>query len=366
MVGTAFIILAATATLVTSQRNPSISYISEDTTADIGGTAELKCSVQFAGTYPVIWIKKAGSSGIGGNSKDVIISTKSILIARESRFALRHDPGSSTYTLQISDIQETDQATYECRCQINLQTSVSGTVRLSVRLPPVISDNSTRSVIASEKERVVLSCYATGFPPPEITWRRDNNALLPTGSSIYRGNVLIIHNIKKEDRGMYYCVATNGVSKGSKRNVAVEVEFPPVINVPRPKVHQALQYDMDLECLVEAYPAPRITWLKDDIVLNNNQHNKMSDFTTTDQTTDSTLRVLSVERKQYGSYTCRASNRLGIAEAQLQLLETYSPVCPPACNASAASRLVLSAGALAAALVAALAAALAARPAARR
>ena len=48
----------------------------------------------------------------------------------------------------------------------------------------------------------------------------------------------MIHNLKKEDRGMYYCVATNGVTEGTRRNVAVEVEFPPVISVPRPDVRQ--------------------------------------------------------------------------------------------------------------------------------
>ncbi|KAF0294269.1 Lachesin [Amphibalanus amphitrite] len=319
---------------VSAQRNPEISYISQDVVADIGGTAELKCSVQFAGSFPVLWIKKGKEYGDEDEQKDVLISTNSILLARESRFALRHDPESTTYTLQISDIQDTDQATYECRCQINLQTSV----------------------IAGEKQRVELHCHATGFPPPEITWRRDNNALLPTGSAIYRGNVLVIHNIKKEDRGMYYCVATNGVSEGSRRNVAVEVEFPPVISVPRPTLRQALQYDMDLECLVEAYPPPRITWLKEDIVINDNSHYKMTTFTTTDQTTDSNLRVLSVEYKQYGQYTCRASNRLGIAEAQIQLTESYEPVCPPACNVYGGTGAVLpSVTALATALVAAVA-----------
>lgn len=359
--GVALLLLTVVAT-VWSERHPEIAFISKQIVADIGGTAELKCSVQFAGKYPVMWIKKAGGLGSGSLVQDVLISTDAILVARESRFALRHDPESTTFTLQISDIQDTDQATYECRCQINLQTSISGTADLTVRLPPVISDNSTRSVIAAERKRVELQCYATGFPTPEITWRRDNNALLPTGSAIYRGNVLVIHNIKKEDRGMYYCVATNGVTEGSRRNVAVEVEFPPVISVPRPTVRQALQYDMDLQCLVEAYPPPRITWLKEDIVINNNQHYKMSTFTTTDQTTDSNLRVITMEYKQFGGYTCRASNRLGIAEAKVELTESYEPVCPPACNVyGGVATLLPSGAALAAAILAALAAVGAAR-----
>jgi len=86
------------------------------------------------------------------------------------------------------------------------------------------------------------------------------------------GNILRIKSVKKEDRGTYYCVADNGVSKGDRRNINVEVEFAPVITVPRPRLGQALQYDMDLECHIEAYPPPAIVWTKDDIQLANNQH----------------------------------------------------------------------------------------------
>ena len=35
--------------------------------------------------------------------------------------------------------------------------------------------------IASEGQAVQMDCYAAGYPTPSITWRRENNALLPTG-----------------------------------------------------------------------------------------------------------------------------------------------------------------------------------------
>lgn len=78
--------------------------------------------------------------------------------------------------------------------------------------------------------------------------------------------------ITKEDRGTYYCVAENGVGRGARRNIAVEVEFAPVITVSKRRLGQALQYDMDLECHVEAYPPPAIVWLFNGVQLINNQH----------------------------------------------------------------------------------------------
>lgn len=138
--------------------------------------------------------------------------------------------------------------------------------------------------------------------------------------------------MKKEDRGTYYCVADNQVSKGDRRNVNLEVEFAPVISVPRPRLGQALQYDMDLECHIEAYPPPAIEWVKDEIQLSNNQHYSISHFATADEFTDSTIRVITIEKRQYGDYVCRATNKLGQAEAKVNLFETVIPVCPPACG----------------------------------
>lgn len=313
---------------VYAQRSPTISYISQEQIKDIGGTVELHCSVQYAQEYPVLWMKVDHTS----NSYILPISTGSSLILHDSRFALRYDQASSTYTLQIKDIQETDAGFYQCQVLISVSNKIAAEVELQVRRPPIISDNSTRSIVVSEGEAVQLECYAGGYPPPRISWRRENNAILPTGGSIYRGNRLKIKQIRKEDRGTYYCVAENGVGRGNKRNIAVEVEFKPVVTVPRPRLGQALQYDMDLECHIEAYPPPAITWHKDGIQLSNNQHYSISHFATADEFTDTTIRVITIEKRQYGNYMCKAANKLGSDEDYVELFETVIPVCPPACG----------------------------------
>lgn len=165
------VMLMATVTL--AQRTPTISYITQEQIKDIGGTVEFDCSVQYAKEYSVIWTKTDGDS--------VFLSTGSTLVIKDSRFSLRHDPNSSTYKLQIKDIQETDAGTYTCQVVISVVHKVTADVKLSVRRPPVISDNSTQSVVASEGSAVQMECYASGYPTPTITWRRENNAILPTG-----------------------------------------------------------------------------------------------------------------------------------------------------------------------------------------
>ncbi|XP_044017946.1 lachesin isoform X2 [Aphidius gifuensis] len=315
-----FVILLTFFHTITCQRTPTISYISQEQIKDIGGTVELQCSVQYGQDYPVLWIK-ANKGGLD----QLPLSTRTSLIIRDSRFALRYDTATSTYTLQIKDIQETDAGHYQCQVFVSLNSRISAEVELQVRRPPFISDNSTRSTVVSEGQPVTLECYAGGFPQPKISWRRENNAILPTGGSTYKGNVLKIPSVKKEDRGTYYCVAENGVGRGARRNINVEVEFSPVITAPRPRLGQALQYDMDLECHVEAYPPPAIIWLKDGQQLANNQHQRISHFATADEYTDTTIRIITIEKRQYGDYVCRAENKLGTDETKVELFETLIP-----------------------------------------
>lgn len=323
LLGLAFVISAAIA-----QQNPSISFISKERVVNIGDTIDLHCSVQYSRGYPVIWAKIDREDP----SRNLFISRGSSLSIPDNRYSIRHDEASSTFTLQLSKIQEVDTGTYQCQVVIGTTSRVTADVKVQVNIPPIISDNSTRSVITSSGATVHLYCYANGFPTPHISWRRENNDLLPTGGAVYRGNILTIHNITKNDRGTYYCIADNGVGRGAKRNVGVEVEFAPQVTVGRPRYMQALQHDQDLQCHVEAFPSPSIVWLKDGYQLNDNKNYRISEFSTAHEFTDTILRVNNIEKRGYGKYVCKAINKLGSDQKETELFETTNPICPPACD----------------------------------
>lgn len=145
--------------------------------------------------------------------------------------------------------------------------------------------------------------------------------------------MLKIDSVRKEDRGAYYCVADNGGGEPARHIINLQVEFAPVIVVPRPRLAQALQYDMDLRCHIDAYPKPNIVWMRDNVTLANNQNYNISHFSTDDESThDSTLRVIAIQKEQYGDYICKAVNKLGEAEQKVHLFENAIPICPPACG----------------------------------
>lgn len=177
LIATLALALCGLANFSSAQRTPSISYITQEQIKDIGGSVELQCSVQYAQDYNVVWIKQTGD-----RFDSVFISNSASLVLKDSRFALRYDVSSSTYTLQIKDLQETDAGRYECQVILSLANKIRASVDVQVRRPPIISDNSTQSIVASEGRSVQMECYAGGYPTPTITWRRENNAILPTGA----------------------------------------------------------------------------------------------------------------------------------------------------------------------------------------
>jgi len=313
-------------------RRPTISFITQpEIVTDIGGDIEMKCTVNYAFDYPVLWYKLNSIN----RQNDLLVSRgTTIILKKDPRFSVDLDKSTSTYTLKIRDIQETDGSTYQCQVLISLRDIVKADVPLIVRRPPIISDNSTRSIVSYEGQTVELRCYASGYPLPDIYWRRQNNAPLPTNSSTFKGNILRFESIKKEHRGTYYCVATNVVGRGARRNIDVEVEFKPTIRIQQRRMEQMIGFDQQLECHIEAYPPPSVRWyrLNDNKEINNNQHYKVSHFAFDDEYTDTTLRIITVEKKQYGNYSCTAENRLGKAGGHVELFESVQKICPPACD----------------------------------
>ena len=81
---------------------------------------------------------------------------------------MRYDTASATYTLQIKDVQRTDEAIYQCEIQVSTTNKVTKYVNLKVSQPPVILDNSTRSVVVQEGQEAELLCDAAGAPKPQV------------------------------------------------------------------------------------------------------------------------------------------------------------------------------------------------------
>lgn len=328
---TVFLAITLIKLILLVEANPTITFITKDQIVNIGDELELRCNLADSEGYSIGWTRIDTNSA---PSRVTTIARGTSLDVPSDRFHTSFDTRQSQYSLRINQINENDAGVYQC--QIAQGTSMPQTARTNVfvRIPPTIGDNSTRSVITSVGSDIQMQCYANGYPQPTISWRRNKNFLIPIngGVAIHRGNTLSLKNITKEDRGTYYCVADNGVSPGARRGISVEVEFRPVVRVGQIRYEQALQYDSDLHCSIEAFPSPAISWVKDGHELSNNQHYSVAIFDTSSEFSQTTLRVKKIEKRQYGVYLCRAANKFGVSEAEVRLDETANVVCPPACD----------------------------------
>ena len=57
-------------------------------------------------------------------------------------------------------------------------------------------------------DTLTLNCSATGDPRPVISWKRQG-ATLPVGRSQRTNDALVIRDLKEQDAGNYFCVATS-------------------------------------------------------------------------------------------------------------------------------------------------------------
>lgn len=282
----------------------------------IGESVQLNCTVKDADLFTVSWSKKSRT-----NPAEIFMFTMaSSLTIKDPRFSIYYDANTTTYSLSISQIEQTDTGIYECMIIMSLSEKVTSTVELLVRHPPTISDKmTTPSATVAEHQPASLTCNAEGYPRPTITWRRAKNGIMPAGGHIAAGNVLKIQATRREDRGTYICMASNDVGKPVQKSISLEVEFAPKISVPRPKVAQALDYDISLECTVEAHPAPSVTWMRNNETLYNGDDFKISHLASADGVTSSALTIEAIESEMFGDYWCHASNKMGKAEARVNV-----------------------------------------------
>ena len=59
--------------------------------------------------------------------------------------------------------------------------------------PAVIMGSTTNTVSVKEKEHVNMTCSATGYPTPNVTWVRVNAGLLPTGELRHMVGTAAVH-----------------------------------------------------------------------------------------------------------------------------------------------------------------------------
>ncbi|XP_059223212.1 uncharacterized protein LOC106086339 [Stomoxys calcitrans] len=206
---------------------------------------------------------------------------------------------------------------------------------LDVVIPPdFVSEDTSSDVIVPEGSAVRLTCRARGYPEPIVTWRReDGNEIVLKDSvgtktlvSSYRGEVLKLAKISRNEMGSYLCIASNGVPPSVSKRISLSIHFHPVIQVPNQLVGAPLGTDVQIECHVEAFPKSINYWIKDtgEMIVSSLKYH-VQEASKSMYETKMTLIVRKFLKDDVGSYRCIAKNSLGEVDSSIRLYEIPGP-----------------------------------------
>lgn len=301
-------------------QEPEFSEPIPNVTVAVGRDASLPCVVEHLGTYKVAWVHI---------DREMVLTIHHHVITRDHRISVSHN-NHKNWLLHIRNVQEQDSGYY--MCQINTTPMKSQVGYLEVVVPPDIMDqeSSSSTVRVREGTNVSLTCKASGYPEPSISWRREDNKPIGLGRKqvpSWEGEVLNVTKVSRVHMGAYLCIASNGVPPSVSKRIMLDVEFSPMIWIPNQLVGAPSGTDVLLECHTEAFPKSINYWARDSGMLMTNTKYETLEVDSL-YTIHMKLKIKRLHAKDFGTYKCVAKNNLGETEGSIGLYELHPPTRP--------------------------------------
>ncbi|XP_069047287.1 obscurin isoform X22 [Lepisosteus oculatus] len=170
-----------------------------------------------------------------------------------------------------------------------------------------------------------LSCTIVGNPVPAVNWEKGKQNITSGGrfKTVEDGDVyrLTIYELTLDDSGQYICRAKNTVGEAYAA-VTLQVGFPsdlverPPTFVEKPvSTRVSLGDDVKFYCRVLAHPEPTFTWEKDGRYVGESSRFKINS-----DSESTSLNIQCARSIDSGTFTCRAQNSVGRAQAAAALV----------------------------------------------
>lgn len=244
-------------------------------------------------------------------------------------------PTQFTWRLRIKSIHPSQEGIYFCFVYAILQSKIQSKRFIKVYTPPTLDPEQTSSdmTVREGDEDVILMCNATGRPQPTIEWRKQGGKPLPSGGVMYQGAKLAIPVVRYNHRGIYYCQAMNKM-KTIRREIELKVKFRPHVAVAKSNIEQAVGYQIELQCFIEANPHPKdidLKWIRTrpgegvkTISVSDNDYTVNKIAGAFNRLTYELI-FRSVRENDFGNYECNVKNQEGSGSATVRLEQTDIP-----------------------------------------
>ncbi|KFQ03712.1 Neurofascin, partial [Leptosomus discolor] len=216
-------------------------------------------------------------------------------------------------TIVFRDTQIGSSAVYQCNASNEHGYLLANAFVSVLDVPPRILAPRNQLIKVIQNNRTRLDCPFFGSPIPTLRWFKNGqgNTLDGGNYKAHENGSLEMNMARKEDQGIYTCVATNILGK-AEAQVRLEVKDPTrIVRGPEdqvvkrgsmPRLHCRIKHDPTLKLTV--------TWLKDDAPLYMGNRMKKE---------DDGLTIYGVAEKDQGDYTCVASTELDKDSAKAYL-----------------------------------------------
>ncbi|CAM1303012.1 Uncharacterised protein g3437 [Pycnogonum litorale] len=227
--------------------------------------------------------------------------------------------------LQIHKLNAADNnGNYTCVAENDAGQSRQ-TVNIIISVPPRWTITPTDVKIAVT-EVLRLHCSAEGHPQPKIRWMKmrgsklvelkndDNNHKYPNGT-------LQKFPLRKQDSGIYRCIASNNVPSDLVKQVNVNIGEPPVIkNLTKENYGK----EVVLTCVISSEELAGIKWTKDDKIIPKESVLKIVNK---DGVITSRVKILNtIKYSANEKIFCQATNDYGTSEESINLYDAVNSV----------------------------------------
>ncbi|KAK1785530.1 hypothetical protein P4O66_018890 [Electrophorus voltai] len=209
-------------------------------------------------------------------------------------------------TITVATIE--NDGVYNCTATNSAGTDIVS-VKVVMKDGPEISCRKHITVL--ENEEVEPNCTAEGFPPPEVTWFKEEE------------RVYFPQRMQRANAGKYILVAVNNST--SNHTLEIEVQYSPsdIMGLNDQSVTQGSK--VDLNCTSSAWPRPDYKWI----------HHPEPNVRIVSEDGVSKLSIASASGNNMGTYTCIASNTLGKTNLTVRVdVQGAEALCPLIVNPS--------------------------------
>ncbi|XP_077695383.1 neurofascin isoform X2 [Eretmochelys imbricata] len=220
-------------------------------------------------------------------------------------------------TIVFRDTQIGSSAVYQCNASNEHGYLLANAFVSVLDVPPRILAPRNQLIKVIQYNRTLLDCPFFGSPIPTLRWFKNGQGSALDGENYQRheNGSLEINMARKEDQGIYTCVATNILGK-AENQVRLEIKDPTrIVRGPEDLIVKRGSM-VRLDCRIKHDSTLKLTvaWLKDDTPLYIGNRMKKE---------DDGLIIYGVAEKDQGDYTCVASTELDkdSAKAFLTVLE---------------------------------------------